>query len=63
MEMLNWGGGGGGEAWPISAASPQITMEIHISNWTHKFQNQTGLDAKANSEVYKSNWVNSAGQK
>ncbi len=34
-------------------------MEIHISNWTHKFQNQTGLDAKANSELYKSNWVNS----
>ncbi len=35
-------------------------MEIHISDWTHKFQNKTGLDAKANSELYKSNQVNSA---
>ncbi len=56
--------GGGGEegallAWPATAASPQITMEIHISDWTHKFQNRTGLDAKANSELYKSNQVNS----
>jgi hypothetical protein len=52
-------GGGGGAllAWPTTAASPQITMEIHISNWTHKFQNKTGLDAKANSELYKSNRV------
>jgi hypothetical protein len=32
-------------------------MDIHISNWTHKFQNRTGLDAKANSELYKSNRV------
>ncbi len=54
-EKLNGGGGGG--AWPTTAASPQITMEIHISNWTHKFQNKTGLDAKANSEFYKSNRV------
>ncbi len=45
--------------WPTTAASPQITMEIHISDWTHKFQNKTGLDAKANSELYKSKWVNS----
>jgi hypothetical protein len=45
-------------AWPTTAASPQITMEIHISDWTHKFQNKTGLDAKANSELYKSNQVN-----
>ena len=57
--------GGGGEegallAWPTTAASPQITMEIHISNWTHKFQNRTGLDAKTNSELYKSNQVCSA---
>ncbi len=44
---------------PNTAASPQITMEIHVSNWTHKFQNQTGLNAKANSELYKSNRVNS----
>ncbi len=55
---------GGGEegallAWPTTAASPQITMEIHISDWTHKFQNKTGLNAKANSELYKSNQVNS----
>ncbi len=35
-------------------------MEIHISDWTHKFQNKTGLDAKANSELYKSKRVNSA---
>ena len=55
-EKLN----GEGVAWPTTAASPQITMEIHISNWTHKFQNKTGLDAKANSELYKSNQVNSA---
>ncbi len=32
-------------------------MEIHISNWTHKFQIKTGLDANANSELYKSNQV------
>ncbi len=51
------GGGGAILAWPTAAASPQITMEIHISNWTHKFQNKTGLDAKANSELYKSNRV------
>jgi hypothetical protein len=43
----------------IPAASPQITMEIHISDWIHKFQNKTGLDAKANSELYKSNQINS----
>jgi len=35
-------------------------MEIHISDWTHKFQNKTGLDAKDNSELYKSNQVISA---
>jgi hypothetical protein len=46
-------------AWPTTAANPQFTMEIHISDWTHKFQNKTGLDAKANSELYKSNRVNS----
>ncbi len=49
-------------AWPTTAASPQITMVIHISNWTHKFQNRTGLDAKTNSELYKSNRVCSARQ-
>jgi hypothetical protein len=46
-------------AWLTTAASPQITMEIHISDWTHKFPNKTELDAKANSELYKSNRVNS----
>jgi hypothetical protein len=58
-------GGEGGLYWPGSptAASPQITMEIHISDWTHKFHNKTGLDAKANSELYKSNRVNSAALK
>jgi hypothetical protein len=56
-EKLNGGGGGPLLAWPTSAASPQITMEIHFSNWTHKFQNKTGLDAKANLELYKSNRV------
>jgi hypothetical protein len=66
-ELFHWrswieGGRGGGAllAWPNTAASLQITMEIHISNCTHKFQNQTGLDAKAYSELYKSNRVNSA---
>ncbi len=62
LEKLN-GGGGGGRAplgWPATAASPQITMEIHISDRTHKFQNKTGLDAKDNSELYKSKQVNSA---
>jgi hypothetical protein len=54
------GGGGAFQAGPTPAARPQITMEIHISNWTHKFQNKTGLDAKANSELYKSNRVCSA---
>jgi hypothetical protein len=34
-------------------------MEIHISDRTHKFQNKTGLDAKDNSELYKSKQVNS----
>ncbi len=50
-------GGGALLAWPTTASSPQIIMEIHISNWTHKFQNKTGLDGKANSELYKSNQV------
>ncbi len=55
---LNVGGEEGALlAWPTTAASPQITMEIHISNWAHKFQNRTGLDAKTNSELYKSNLV------
>ncbi len=36
-------------------------MEIHISDQTHKFQNKTGLDAKDNSELYKSKQVNSVG--
>jgi hypothetical protein len=54
------GGEGALLARPTTAASPQITMEIYISNWTHKFQNKTGLDAKANSELYKSNRVCSA---
>ena len=35
-------------------------MEIHISDWIHKFQYKTGLDAKATSELYKSKRVNSA---
>jgi hypothetical protein len=56
-KKLNGGGGGPLLAWPTTAASLQITMEIHISNWTHKFRNRTGLDAKANSELYKSNRV------
>jgi hypothetical protein len=34
-----WGRGGVLLAWPTTAASPQFTMEIHISDWTHKFQN------------------------
>jgi hypothetical protein len=59
-KKLNGGGGGALLAWPTTAASLQITMEIHISNWTHKFQNRTGLDAKANSELYISNRVCSA---
>jgi hypothetical protein len=46
-------------AWLTTAASLQITMEIYISDWTHKFHHKTGLDAKANSELYKSNRVNS----
>jgi hypothetical protein len=55
-----WMGGGGALlAWPTTAANPQITMDIYISDWTHKFQNKTGLDAKAILELYKSNQVNS----
>jgi hypothetical protein len=54
---------GGGAYWPgpqqLTVHTPQITMEIHISNWTHKFQNKTGLDAEANLELYKSKRVNS----
>ncbi len=63
MEKLTGGGGGreGSLGWPATAAtaSPWITMEIHISDRTHKFQNKTGLDAKDNSELYKSKQVNS----
>jgi hypothetical protein len=55
------GGGGGFTGSPTTAASLQIAMEIHISNWTHKFQKRTGLDAKANLELYKSNRVCSVG--
>ncbi len=55
----------GGLYWPgpqqLPVHTPQITMEIHISNWTHKFQNMTGLDAKANLELCKSKRVNSEG--
>jgi hypothetical protein len=32
-------------------------MEIYISDWIHKFQNKTGLDAKVNLELYKSKRV------
>ncbi len=41
-------------------STSQITMEIYISDWIHKFQNKTGLDAKANLELYKSKRVCSA---
>jgi hypothetical protein len=51
----------GGLSWPgpqqLPVHTPQITMEIHISDWKHKFQNKTGLDAKANSELNKSKRV------
>ena len=54
----------GGLSWPgpqqLPVHTPQITMEIYISDWIHKFQNKTGLDAKANSELYKSKRVCSA---
>ncbi len=53
--------GGALLAWPTTAASPQIRTEIHISNWTHKFQNKTGLYCKANSELYKAKRVCSGG--
>jgi hypothetical protein len=47
--------------WPgpqqLPVHTPQITMEIYISDWIHKFQNKTGLDAKANLELYKSKRV------
>jgi len=51
----------GGVYWPgpqkLPVYTPQITMEIYISDWIHKFQNKTGLDAKANLELYKSKRV------
>jgi hypothetical protein len=51
----------GGLNWPglqqLPVHTPQITMEIYISDWIHKFQNKTGLDAKANLELYKSKRV------
>ncbi len=60
LVKLNGGRGRGAIlAWPATAVSPKITMEIHVSDQTHKFQNKTGLDAKANSELYKSKQVNS----
>jgi hypothetical protein len=53
--------GRGGLYWPgpqqLPVHTPQITMEIYISDWIHKFQNKTGLDAKANLELYKSKQV------
>ncbi len=53
-----------GHYWPgpqqLPVHTPQITMEIYISDWIHKFQNKTGLDAKANLELYKSKRVCSA---
>jgi hypothetical protein len=55
---------GGGLYWPgpqqLPVHTPQITMEIYISDWIHKFHNKTGLDAKANLELYKSKRVCSA---
>ena len=55
----------GGLYWPgpqqLPVHTPQITMEIYISDWIHKFQNKTGLDAKANLELYKSKRVCSVG--
>ncbi len=52
---------GGGLYWPgpqqLLVHTPQITMEIYISDWIHKFQNKTGLDARANLELYKSKRV------
>ena len=54
----------GGLYWPgpqqLPVHTPQITMEIYISDWIHKFQNKTGLDAKVNLELYKSKRVCSA---
>jgi hypothetical protein len=54
----------GGFFWPgpqqLPVHTPQITVEIYISDWIHKFQNKTGLDAKANLELYKSKRVCSA---
>jgi hypothetical protein len=54
----------GGLYWPgpqqLPVHTPQITMEIYISDWIHKFQNKTGLDAKANLELYKFKRVCSA---
>ena len=51
----------GGLYWPGPQQLPvhtlQITMEIYISDWIHKFQNKTGLDAKANLELYNSKRV------
>jgi hypothetical protein len=55
----------GGLYWPgpqqLPVHTPQITMEIYISDWIHKFQNKTGLDAKANLELHKSKRVCSVG--
>ncbi len=58
---------GGLVYWPgpqqLPVHTPQITMEIYISDWRHKFQNKTGLDAKSNLELYKSKRVCSVGHK
>jgi hypothetical protein len=51
------GRGGGGVTALACHSCPSID---HISDGTHKFQSKTGLDAKANLELYKSNRVNSA---
>ncbi len=46
-----------GRTWPSIFWARGTTMEIHISDLTHKFQSKTRLDAKANSELYKSKRV------
>ncbi len=55
-----WGGGREGSTGLACHSCQSIDHNGNSSYLKHKFQNKTGLDAKDNSELYKSKQVNSA---
>jgi hypothetical protein len=58
---LDWGGGGWGAATSAAEFIHQKWIFIFLIG-QYKFKNKTGLDAKANSELYKSYQVSSVGR-